>query len=215
MNRLEPTKVKRVAVIGLGVTGRKWTAHFLSQGLEVVAYDPDLDHSQQPYFANLSGLNRLTFAPDLATAVAEVDFVQESGPQKPEMKGQLLTALDAITSPSLVIAASTSDCAMTTLQQGLTYPERCVVGHLFSTSDSIPFVEVVGGQKTDPAVVEWLMAFYRVIDKQPLKLIGETPTFLTHRLQEAVWQEALEIVSRGLATVKEIDAAMNYGPGRR
>jgi carnitine 3-dehydrogenase len=215
MNRVEPTKVKRVAVIGLGVTGRQWTTHFLSQGLEVVAYDPDTDHSQHPFWATLSGADHLTIAPDLATAVNVVDFVQESGPKKPETKGQLLAALDALTPPALVIAASTSDCAMTTLQQELHHPERCVVGHLFSTSDSIPFVEVVGGQRTDPAVVEWLMAFYRAIGKQPLKLISETPAFLTHRLQEAVWQEALEVVARGLATVKEIDAAMNYGPGRR
>jgi carnitine 3-dehydrogenase len=104
---------------------------------------------------------------------------------------------------------------MTLLQQGCGRPERTVVGHPFNPPYLIPLVEVVGGEKTDPAVVDWAVAFYTHVGKYALKMSREVPGFVANRVQEALWREALHMVNEGMATVAEIDAAVTYGPGLR
>lgn len=229
MNRPEPTQVQRVAVIGTGVIGSGWVAHFLRHGLDVVAYDlapsaeAHLFQTIDKVWPTLERLGladgadpkRLSFALNLESAVAGVDFVQENAPERAEVKIDLITAIDAAAPPAVVISSSTSGFPMTMMAQNCQHPERCVVGHPFNPPYLIPLVEVVGGERTDPAVVDWTADFYKAVDKQPLKMSKELPGFLANRLMEAVWREALHLVANDMATVEEIDAAMRYGPGLR
>jgi carnitine 3-dehydrogenase len=90
-----------------------------------------------------------------------------------------------------------------------------VVGHPFNPPYLIPVVEVVGGSRTDPAAVDWLVRFYASTGKRPLRLSRELPGFVGNRLQEAMWREALHMVAAGEATVEEIDASITFGPGLR
>lgn len=229
MNRPDSTQVRHVAIIGTGVIGSGWAAHFLRQGLDVRAYDPAPEAEARlrqritavwPTLERL-GLqpqadpSRLTFAPNIASAVSEAEFVQENVPERTGLKSEVLTEIDAATPPASVIASSTSGLPMTTLQKGCKYPERCVVGHPFNPPYLIPLVEVVGGEQTEPEVMRWAVDFYRAMGKHPLRLEREIPGFLADRLLEAVWREALHLVAEGLATVEEIDTAMAYGPGLR
>jgi carnitine 3-dehydrogenase len=146
MTRTDPTQVRRVAIIGTGVIGSGWAAHFLRQGLEVIAYDPAPQAEARlrqrittvwPTLERL-GLNpqadpsRLTFAPDIASAVSEAEFVQENVPERTGLKSEVFNEIDAATLPTVVIASSTSGLPLTTLQKGCRHPERCVVGHPFN-----------------------------------------------------------------------------------
>jgi carnitine 3-dehydrogenase len=228
-SHLDPGQVRRVAIIGTGVIGGGWAAHFLRFGLDVAAYDPapgaearlrDLVAGAWPSLQRLglaagASQDRLSFAPDLESALAGADFVQENVPEDAAIKIEMLRRIDAALPPHVVIGSSTSGFAMTLLQQECRHPQRCVVGHPFNPPYLVPLVEVVGGELTDPAVVDWAVAFYALMGKQPLKMTRELPGFLANRLQEAVWREALHMVAQGEATVEEIDAAMIYGPGLR
>ncbi len=159
--------------------------------------------------------DRVRFHPDLAAAVGEADVVQENSPEDGALKRAVLAAIDRAARPDTVIASSTSGFAMTMLQADCTRPERCVVGHPFNPPYLIPLVEVVGGERTDPAAVDWLTAFYAAVGKRPLRLTRELPGFVGNRLQEAMWREALHMVAAGEATVEEIDESIAYGPGLR
>lgn len=229
MTRPDPRAVRRVAVIGTGVIGGGWAAHFLRMGLDVSAFDPApgaedrlrrLVEGAWPTLERL-GLTdgadaaRLTFTPDLESAVAGAEFVQESTREDGPTKIRVLAEIDAVTPPGAVIASSTSGFSMTMLQRDCVHPERCVIGHPFNPPYLIPLVEVVGGESTDPAVVDWTVEFYRHIGKYGLKMTRELPGFLGNRLQEAMWREALHMVAAGEATVEEIDASIAYGPGLR
>jgi carnitine 3-dehydrogenase len=229
MTRPDPTQVRRVAVIGTGVIGSGWAAHFLRNGLEVMAYDPAPQAESRlrqkietvwPILTRM-GLHsaadpeRLTFAPDLATAVAEADFVQENTPERLDIKIDTLRQIDAAAPAETVIASSTSGYAMTEMAQQCHYPERCLVAHPFNPPYLVPVVEVVAGQQTSPAAHDWAVAFYRATGKKPLKLSKEVPGFVADRLMEAIWREALHMLSHDMATVAEIDAAIRYGPGLR
>ena len=229
MDRSDPAAVQRVGVIGTGVIGAGWAAHFLRMGLDVVAFDPAPGAEDRlrrfvaeawPMLERLglrddAGQDRLTFAVDLDNAAAGTQFIQESTREDGPTKIRILAEIDAAADPATVIASSTSGFSMTMLQQDALHAERLVVGHPFNPPYLIPLVEVVGGARTDPAVVDWTVAFYTHVDKFGLKMTKELPGFLANRLQEAMWREALHMVAAGEATVEEIDASVTYGPGLR
>ncbi len=229
MRRPDPTAVQRVGVIGTGVIGAGWAAHFLRMGLDVVAFDPApgaedrLRGSVAKAWPTLERLGlregadarRLMFAPDLERAVAGTEFIQESTREDGPTKIRILADIDSAADPASIIASSTSGFSMTMLQRDAVHAERLVVGHPFNPPYLIPLVEVVGGERTDPDVVDWTVAFYTHVDKYGLKLTRELPGFLGNRLQEAMWREALHMVAAGEATVEEIDASITYGPGLR
>ncbi len=224
-----PEGVRRVACIGAGVIGGGWVAHFLARGYDVTAWDPAPDAEdrlrrlvtaawpalEQIGLAEGASPDRLTFAPTLDAAVADAQFVQESAPEKLELKRRLLAELDAATPAGVVIASSTSGYPMTDMQTEATDPGRLLVGHPFNPPYLIPLVEVVGGERTDAAAVDWASRFYAVAGKSVITMERELPGFIANRLQEALWREALHMVANGEATVREIDDSITEGPGLR
>ena len=229
MTVVEPDRVRRVGVVGAGVIGGGWALHYLRMGLDVDVYDPaphaegDLRRMLEVSWPLLERIglrpgaspDRIRFHRDLAGAVGAADMVQENSPEDSALKRGVIADIDRAAPPDAVIASSTSGFAMTMLQAGCARPERCVVGHPFNPPYLIPLVEVVGGEQTDPAMVDWLAAFYAAVGKRPLRLSRELPGFVGNRLQEAMWREALHMVAAGEATVEEIDESIAYGPGLR
>jgi carnitine 3-dehydrogenase len=225
----EPEAARRVGIVGAGVIGGGWALHYLRTGFDVDVYDPaaqartDLLRMVEASWPLLDRMglsegaspDRLTFHDTLAAAVADADVVQENAPEDGPVKRRVLADVDRAARPEVVIASSTSGFAMTMLQGNCEHPERCVVGHPFNPPYLIPVVEVVGGERTDPAAVDWLVRFYANTGKRPLRLSRELPGFVGNRLQEAMWREALHMVAAGEATVAEIDAAIAFGPGLR
>ncbi|UNS98331.1 3-hydroxyacyl-CoA dehydrogenase NAD-binding domain-containing protein [Streptomyces tubbatahanensis] len=225
----EPTDVTKVTCIGAGVIGGGWVAHFLARGYDVTAWDPAPDAPEKlrrlvdaawPALTQLglaegASRDRLTIAGTLEEACAEAQFVQESAPEKLDLKRDLLAQLDAATPSGVVIASSTSGYPMTDMQTEAADPSRLLVGHPFNPPYLIPLVEVVGGERTAGEAVAWASRFYEVAGKSVITMDREVPGFIANRLQEALWREALHMVANGEATVKEIDDSITEGPGLR
>jgi carnitine 3-dehydrogenase len=218
-----------VAVVGGGVIGSGWAAHFLRMGLDVVAFDPapgaearlrDAVDRAWPTLVEL-GLrdgatpDRLTFAATLADAVADVGFVQESTPERLDAKVAVFAAMDKAAPAETLLLSSTSALPMTAIQRGCAHPERTVVGHPFHPPYLIPLVEVVGGERTSADAVDRACAFYAEQGKEVVRLKREVPGFIANRLQEAVWREMLHMIAAGEASFEDIDRAIVHGPGLR
>jgi 3-hydroxyacyl-CoA dehydrogenase len=219
--------VRRVAVVGTGVIGASWAAHFLAHGLDVVATDP-APGAEERLRADVAAHwlavipvagaspERLSFVADPAEAVADADFVQENGPEREDVKHELYRVLDAAARPEVVLASSSSGLLPSAIARGCPeHPARVVIGHPFNPPHLIPLVEVVPGEKTSDEVVERALAFYRAVGKRPIRLRQELPGHVANRLQAALWQEAYSLVERGVATVADIDTAISQGPGLR
>ena len=230
MNLPEPSSVHRVGVIGAGTIGASWAAYFLARGMEVQAWDPapDAEAALRAFVADawptLDGLDvvadgaspdRLTFHASPAAAVDGVEFVQESAPEKLDVKRTLYAEIDTVLPGDVVMASSTSGLIMSKLQSGFTNAARFVVGHPFNPPHLIPLVEVVGGADTAASVVDWSIDFYNAHGKKAIRLNHEAPGHLVNRLQVALWREAMDAVLTGLASVEDVDAAIKYGPGLR
>jgi 3-hydroxyacyl-CoA dehydrogenase len=221
---------RRVAVIGAGTIGASWAANFLAAGLDVAAWDPAPEGERflrgfvdnaWPALERLglvrpgASRDRLSFHATAAAATDGAEFVQESGPEREELKIALFAELDAALPPEAIIASSSSGLLISRLQSGCRHPERCVLGHPFNPPHLIPLVEVVGGAKTAPATVERALAFYAAIGKQPIHIRKEVRGHVANRLQAALWREAIHLVVDGVASVADVDAAIAYGPGLR
>jgi carnitine 3-dehydrogenase len=229
VTRPEPAKVERVAVLGAGTIGASWTAQFLARGLAVAVHDPASDYAARvrafvenawPTLERL-GLSaaadptQISFHDDPAAAVEGVALVQESGPENLEIKRRMFGAIEAGLAPDAVVASSTSGLRPSELQAGRAHPERYVVGHPFNPPHLIPLVEVVGGRATDPAVVDWTVAFYAALGKRPIKIMREVPGHVANRMQVALYREAIHLVLEDVASIEDVDAAIAYGPGLR
>ncbi len=225
----ETASVRRVAVIGAGTIGASWAAYFLSRGLHVTAWDPrpDAEAFVRRFISDawpaLSRLGlatgadpeRVRFAKDAAAAVGGAEFVQESGPEREDLKIELFRALDGAVAPEIVIASSSSGLLMSRIQEGCRHPGRCVIGHPFNPPHLIPLVEVVGGHKTAPDTVARAMAFYAQVGKEPIHVRKEVKGHIANRLQAALWREAVHLLAEGVASVADIDKAIAFGPGLR
>jgi carnitine 3-dehydrogenase len=219
--------VQRVAVVGTGVIGASWAAHFLARGLDVVATDPSPGAEDRlrsdvaaiwPGLAPVAGASpeRLTFTADPGEAAAQADFVQENGPEREDVKHRLFAVLDEAARPEVVLASSSSGLMPSVIARGCpAHPERVLIGHPFNPPHLIPLVEVVPGEKTAEEAVAAAVAFYTAVGKKPIRLRQEVPGHIANRLQAALWQEAYSLVERGVATVADVDTAIANGPGLR
>ena len=225
----DPASVTRIASLGAGPIGGGWTAHFLARGYDVTAYLHDASEADAFHailrtawrsltdlgLAPGASLDRLRIVSNLEQALDGAEFVQESAPERLEIKQALYARLGTLLPPEVVIASSTSGLMMTDIQANCPTPERTVIGHPFNPPYLLPLVEIVGGRRTAPEAVDWAGRFYEIAGKAPLLMKKEIPGFVATRLQEALWREALHMVANGEATPEDIDIALMNGPAPR
>jgi carnitine 3-dehydrogenase len=223
------TGVQRIAIVGTGVIGASWTAHYLAQGFDVTATDPApnaeahlraLVREFWPALERIglaadASLERLAFDPDLSSAVRAAGFVQENGPERVDIKRQMISTIDEAVGPDVLIATSSSGILISDIQDAAKRPERIVLGHPFNPPHLIPLVEVVGGKLTSQEVIKRTLDFYRSVGKKPIHIRREMKGHVANRLQAALWRECFYLVDQGVATVADIDTAISHGPGLR
>ena len=223
------TNLKTFAALGSGVIGSGWVARALAHGLDVIAWDPapGAEIALRQRIANAwpalekQGLapgasqQRVTFVDTIEACVQNADFIQESAPERLELKLELHGRISAAARPDVLIGSSTSGLLPSEFYEGAVNPDRCVVGHPFNPVYLLPLVEVVGGQNTSPQAVQAAMKVYASLGMRPLHVRKEVPGFIADRLLEALWREALHLVNDGVATTGEIDDAIRFGAGLR
>ena len=178
-----------------------------------------LDYARRAYrrltLAPLPAEGSVTLVDSPEEAVQGVEFVQESAPEREQIKRSLLAAASRAAGPEVVFASSTSGLLPTRLQADMVHPERLTVGHPFNPVYLLPLVELCGGERTAPETLERAAAIYRRVGMRPLLLRREVDAFVADRLLEALWREALWLVADDVATVAEIDDAIRFGAGLR
>jgi carnitine 3-dehydrogenase len=218
-----------VGLLGGGVIGGGWAARYLLNGVDVILLDPApgaVPRLEQVLSAARRALSRLTLAPlppegiltitdSVKTAVEGATIVHESAPERLELKQELLARASRAAAPDTLICSSTSGLLPSRLQAGMEHPERFTVAHPFNPVYLLPLVELSGGERTDPATLERAGAWLTGVGMHPLTVRAEIDGFLSDRLLEAQWREALWLVHDGVATVGEVDDALRYAPGLR
>ena len=216
------------AVIGSGVIGGAWAARLVLSGVDVLVADP------APGAADVVGATiadaarawrRLGLPTDrrgswrvvesIAEAVGGARMIQESVPERLDVKRAVLAEIEQAAPTDVVIASSTSGLLPSEMQASMSHPERLVVGHPYNPVYLLPVVEVVGGEQTAPAVVDRAVEWYRSVGMEPVPIDVEIDAFVGDRLLEALWREALWLVADGVATTGQIDTIITHGFGLR
>ena len=222
-------KKKIVTIVGAGVIGAGWAARMLACGLIVKAYDPSAKARKQ-LLSNTKialkslqrlGLNKnaklsnLKIYSDLRDSLHSTTFVQENAPENEKLKRKLLKDIDKLLPKNIIIASSSSGLLPTRIQSLCNYPERVCIGHPFNPVYLLPLVELVSGKQTKKNTITMAKKFYEEIGMKPLIVKKEIEGYISDRLQEALWREALHIIKDGVASTQDVDDAIVYGPGLR
>ena len=223
-------KIKTIGLLGTGVIGAGWAARALHTGINVVASDIDpkmedwINEAVENALPSLQSLTegialpakgKLTFTTDPISMSQQVDFIQENIPEVLDIKRKSLKSIAEVTNKEIIISSSTSGFMPTELQQGMTFPERFIVGHPFNPVYLCPLVEIVGGKETSDKVKNIAKIFYESMGMHTLMLRKEVPGHISDRLQEAMWREILHALNDDIATTGELDESIVYGPGLR
>ncbi|TDT75156.1 carnitine 3-dehydrogenase [Litoreibacter halocynthiae] len=217
------------AILGGGVIGGGWAARFLLMGWDVRVFDPDPEAERKinEVLANarrsLPGLSdtampdegRLSFHADLAEAVGPADWIQESVPERLEIKHKVFAQVQAACREDAIIGSSTSGFKPSELQEGAARPAQIVVTHPFNPVYLLPLIELVPSPANDAATVQKAKDILTSIGCFPLHVRKEIDAHIADRFLEAVWREALWLIKDGIATTEEIDEAIRMGFGLR
>ncbi|MEX0345367.1 MAG: 3-hydroxyacyl-CoA dehydrogenase NAD-binding domain-containing protein [Rhizobiaceae bacterium] len=221
--------MKTAAIVGGGVIGAGWATRFVLNGVDISIFDPDpeaerkvsevLDNARHAYTAMVpSGLpaeGAITYAQSIEEAVAPADLIQESVPERLELKHKVLAEIDAHASASALIGSSTSGLKPSDMQTAMANPDRLFVAHPFNPVYLLPVVEIVGGESTSPETIERAKSAYASIGMKPVHVKKEIEAFVADRLLEAIWRESLWLIKDGICTTRDLDDIVRYGFGLR
>lgn len=225
--------MSRVAIVGCGVVGSSWALVFSRAGFEVSIYDASpaaRDNTVAFVRAALADLQaqglggndpldavmaRLSTAASLEEALDGCDYIQESAPERLELKRDLYRILDALAPPHVTIGSSTSGLPASSFTEGLTNARRCLVVHPINPPHLIPLVEIVPAPWTAPEVVDQAVEIMRRVGQSPIRLSREIAGFVVNRLQSALLGEAFRLVEDGICDAGDVDQAVADGLGLR
>jgi L-gulonate 3-dehydrogenase len=220
-----------IAIVGSGLVGQAWAIVFARGGHQVNMWDGDpaaVTHAQtliakqvaDLYAAGLitdpAGLTaRIKSVATLEEALTDAQYVQESLPERLEMKKEIFAKMDALAAPTAVLASSTSSIPASAFTKELAGRARCLIAHPVNPPYLVPVVEICGAPWTDAAVVQRAWDVMEGVGQKPVKILKELKGFVLNRLQGALLREAFRLVENGYVDAEGLDVTVKEGLGLR
>jgi 3-hydroxyacyl-CoA dehydrogenase len=223
--------MERIALVGAGLIGQAWAIVFGRAGHEVTLYDAEpaaLKQARSAIAARLADLEgfrlvedphavlgRIGYATGLAEALDGAAYIQESTPERVEVKQEVYAELDRLAAPDAILASSTSGIPASAFTGHVAGRQRCLVAHPINPPFVTPLVELCPAPWTDPAVVDRTHDLMARVGQAPIRLNKEVQGFVANRMQAALIGAALRMVEDGVASAADIDTAIKAGIGLR
>ncbi|MEX1013187.1 MAG: 3-hydroxyacyl-CoA dehydrogenase NAD-binding domain-containing protein [Waddliaceae bacterium] len=210
---VSPMEITKTGVIGSGTMGAgiawllsyrgysvrmkdiNWKAVGNGYGIAWKTYQTLVRLRKLKSFEAIRKFHRLTGTVDYS-GFSSLDFVIEAAVENFELKQKIYQELEAVMKPNAVIASNTSSLMITELASGLKHPERLVGLHFFNPPSRMPLVEVVKGEKTDPAAIEAAVYLCQQLKKTPI-VVKDCPGFLVNRIFAQGMNEAAKMLQSG------------------
>ncbi len=146
------------------------------------------------------------------TEMRDAHLIVEAAPEELPLKQRVFAEMDGLAEPGAILATNTSSLSITAIAGATKHPGRVVGMHFFNPVPVMALVEVIAGQRTEPAVVEQAMEVARRLGKTPVRA-KDTPGFIVNRIARHFSLEALRILGEGRIAHEQIDRVMK-GSGR-
>jgi len=217
----------KICVIGTGTMGSGIVQAFAQVGMDVIMKgisQKELDWGHNNIFKNLKKLEekgkieagvkeqimgRITETINYKDC-AGADLIIEAVLEDIQLKKEIFSELNAICKPEAIFATNTSSLSITEISASSGRPGRFIGMHFFNPAPVMKLVEVIKGQLTEQNVVDEVCELALKIGKTPVK-VNEAPGFVVNRILIPLVNEAVGILSEGVATKEEIDEAMKLG----
>ena len=216
--------MKKIGVIGAGLIGLSWTLVFARAGYSVNLIDTNgakLDEARAnlAVLGNGGGMSgeagRVEFCSTLEQTVAEVDLVQECGPEDVEIKRKIFDDLDRFAPEGAILASSSSSIVCSLFTEALPGRHRCLIAHPLNPPHLAPLVELCGAPWTSSQTIAAAKAIYEDAGQVPIVITKEIEGFVLNRLQAALLAEALRLVGDGVVSAGDLDKTVSDGLGLR
>jgi 3-hydroxybutyryl-CoA dehydrogenase len=106
-----------------------------------------------------------------------------------------------------VLATNTSALSITELAATTSDPGRVVGMHFFNPVHKMKLVELIRGMETREATLDAARAVAAAMGKTHIT-VNEAPGFTTSRMSALMGNEAMRMLSEGVASAEDIDTAM-------
>ena len=219
--------IQKVGIIGAGTMGNGIAQACAVVGIPVVMVDIS-EAAVAKGIATVSGsLDRLLkkekiTEADKAAALSKIqggtqyedlqdaDLVIEAATENQDLKIKILKQLDGMLAPEVIIASNTSSISITQLAAVTTRADRFIGMHFFNPVPMMALVEIIRGLQTSDETHDAVHALATVLGKTPIT-VKNAPGFVVNRILVPMINEALFVLSEGLATPDDIDAGMKLG----
>ncbi|WP_371499776.1 3-hydroxyacyl-CoA dehydrogenase NAD-binding domain-containing protein [Kitasatospora sp. NBC_00374] len=118
---------------------------------------------------------------DKAVAFGDADFVIEAVFEEMGVKQNVLAELEAVVSPTTILATNTSSLSVSEMASKLEHPERVVGFHFFNPVAILPLLEIVRAEKTDDGSLATAFGVARKLKKTAV-LTKDAPAFVVNRI---------------------------------
>ncbi|MBN1308030.1 MAG: enoyl-CoA hydratase/isomerase family protein, partial [Chitinispirillaceae bacterium] len=223
LDNIEPSAVATTAVVGMGSMGSGIAQVFAAGGKKTFVMDIDDETAEKGVGRIAESLDRKVQRGSLSRqkandilgrisiaknweALASADLIIEAVFENIETKKAVMENIGAVGSSTALIATNTSTIDLDVLAEKLPRPQRLVGLHFFNPAHSMPLVEVIRRETTDPAVVASALRLMKDLRKTPV-VVNNSVGFIVNRLFIPYLVEAFRLIEEG-ARPDEIDAAM-------
>jgi enoyl-CoA hydratase/3-hydroxyacyl-CoA dehydrogenase len=135
--------------------------------------------------------------------IAGCDWVIEAATENLSLKRKIFAQIEAVVRPDALITSNTSSLPAAQIFSDLKHKQRATVTHFFAPAWRNPAVEVIAWEKTDPAVVDYLLWAFCMTGKVPL-VTADVACFMLDRIFDNWCNESALLLDR--ATAAEIDS---------
>lgn len=219
---------KSVSVLGAGTMGQGIAQICAQKGLQARLFDiapSQLERARGDIRARLerlvtrgrisaeeqsAALDRLQPHSDLAAACEGVDLVIEAVPESMDLKAELFEKVKRSAPEQAIFGSNTSSLSITELGSRIGAPKRTIGLHFFNPPPVMELLEIVQGIDTSEQTLDRSIEFAKLIGKTPI-IVRDSPGFATSRLGVAIGAEAMRMLETGVASVEDIDKAMELG----
>jgi len=224
----------KVLIIGSGLMGSGIASRSALAGHQTILLDTDIEAAKQGVQKALACIDELeahnladpeaaatartliTPSDDLEAACTDAEYVIEAIFENLSAKQALFAKLDALLPPEVIILSNTSGLRITDIAADMQYhPERALTAHFWFPGHLVPLVEIVIGDRSDPALAEDAKKLLLNWGKAPVIVKRDLPGQLANRILQAVIREATNIVEMGLCEPEDVDLAIKMGMGIR
>ena len=216
-------KPRHLHVVGGGIMGGDIAAWCALRGMRVTLQDREakfltqaMGRAHQLFRHKLRDRRRVTAAMDRLIpdpkgyGIRQADVAIEAIFEDLEAKQRLFRQLEHELKPDAIMATNTSSIPLENIADGLDAPQRLIGLHFFNPVAKMQLVEVVHGERTDPALIDKGAAFVRHIDRLPLP-VRSSPGFLVNRVLMPYLLEAMSLLDEGVPAPAIDRAAVDFG----